>query len=179
MNVFRLDADVNNYRGIVLACQNDVVEFNRRFDGTPMKAAWTGKRKFVFVPRAKRKGDTPGLSSHIPVFNERSVEALRYLLEPNGELLPMTCEGERYYLFNITRVVDALDEPGCDLKLFRDGSIMAVERYSFLEDRLIGEAVFKLPQELLSYPFCTDPFVQRVKAAGLKGFKFDLLWSSD
>jgi hypothetical protein len=179
MNVYILDADVNKYRGIYYVNEEDVVQFNRHFDGKSMKRKWTGREKFAFVPRRLPKGDTPGLSSHIPVFNSKAVAALEDFLKPNGELLSIFCDGEKYFLFNVTRVVDALDEPKCELQLFDDGGIMDIVRYSFLKQKLTGVTIFKLPQDLLGWVYATDPVVDRVRAAGLKGFKFRQVWSSD
>jgi len=179
MKVYILDADANKYRGIYYTNEDDIIEFNQRFNGTPIKKSWTGQERFAFVPRRLIRGDTPSLSSHIPVFNSKAVNILGDLLEPNGELLPITCDGERLFLFNVTRVVDALDEGNSGLKLFDDGDIMSIEEYSFIEERLLGVVVFKLPQRPLGWPYVTDPFVERVQAAKLKGFRFRLVWSSD
>jgi len=179
MNVYILDADVNKYRGIHYVNEEDVVEFSHRFNGTSMKRKWTGREKFAFVPARLPKGDTPGLRSHIPVFSSKAVTVLEDFLEPNGELLPIICDKEKYFLFNVTKVVDALDEPNCELQLFDDGGIMDIVRYSFLKKKLIGVNIFKLPQDLLGWVYATDAFVDRVQAAGLKGFKFRLVWSDE
>jgi len=177
MNVYILDADVNRYRGIYYLNSENIVEFNRRFNGTPMRKTWRGQDKFAFIPERLPKGDTPGLSSHIPVFGSRAVETLADLLEPNGELLPIACDGEQYFLFNATRLVDALDEANCEVERFSDGGILDITRYSFFQKKLEGVIVFKLPQKPLWSVYVTDPFVERVKAAGLKGFKFPHIWS--
>jgi len=179
MRVYILDADVDTFRGIYLAGEDDWHEFTSRFNGTPMKDSWTGKELFKFVPRYLPKGDTPGFDATIPVFNAKAVKVLADLLEPNGELLPITCQGEDFHLFNVTRLVDALDEENSRLERFDDGRIWDVVRHSFFAERLAGELVFKIPQLPLGDVYATDPFVERVKAAGLRGFKFPLVWSSD
>lgn len=179
MKVYTFCADVNKFRGIYYTNEDDIIEFKRSFDGNPIKDTWTGNEQFAFVPARLRKGDTPGLSTHIPVFNSKAVEILADFLEPNGELLPITCDGERLFVFNVTRVVDALDEDNSELKLFSDGEIMDVVGFSFFEEKLSGMTVFKIPQLIRMDVFVTDPFVERVEAAKLKGFKFRLVWSSD
>lgn len=179
MNVYILDADVEKYLSIYYSNSDDIVEFNRKFDGSSLKKSWTGKEEFEFGRDRLPKGDTPGLSSHIPVFSPRAVEMLADLLKDSGELLPITCEGEDYFLFNVTRRVDALDEDASVLERFDDGDILRIVRYCFKEDKLIGVNIFKLPQEPLSYPYVTDAFVRRVENSGLKGFEFRLVWSSD
>jgi Immunity protein family (Imm11) len=179
MNVYILDADVNKYRGIHYINEEDVVAFNRRFDGRSIKRKWSGREKFAFVPRRMPKGDTPGLSSHIPVFSSKALTILGDFLKASGEVLQISCDAEKYFLFNVTRLVDALDEAKCELQLFNDGGIMDIVRYSFLKEKLIDVVIFKLPQDPLGWVYTTDPFVDRVQAAGLKGFKFRLVWSSD
>ena len=179
MRVHILDADVNEYRGLYYTNDDDVLEFKRRFNGKPMREAWTAEDRFAFVPRRLRQGDTPGLSTHIPVFSAKAVDVLADFLEPNGELFPITCGGQRFFAFNVTRVVDALDEQNCEVVRFSSGRLMTVDRFSFFEDKLFGITVFKIPQLVLMDVFVTDPFVESVQTAKLKGFKFRRVWSSD
>ncbi len=62
----------------------------------------------------------------------RAAEVLQPILEGNGELLPLDCEEGDYFIFNVTRVVDALDESDSDLVKFPDGKrIMEVKRFVF------------------------------------------------
>jgi hypothetical protein len=178
MRVYILDADVNTYRGIYYT-RKDIVDFNRRFDGRSMRKTWKDSGSFAFVPRRMSKGDTPGLSTHIPVFSLKAVNVLADLLKRNGELLPITCDDEAYFVFNVTRVIDALDERESELDLYNSGKIMNIARYSFFEDKLASASVFKIPQFLLGRVFVTAPFVARVKEANLIGFKFRPVWSSD
>jgi len=179
MKIYILDADVNKYRGLFYVNSEEVVEFNRLFNGTTLKRVWTGKEEFEFVPRRLPKGDTPGLSTHIPVFSARAVHLLVDILKGNGELLPISCDGQKYFLYNVTRIIDALDEPHCELERLRSGRIMDVVRYSFFQEKVTGTNVFKIPQAVLKDVFVTDLFVKRVRTAGLTGFKFRSVWSSD
>jgi len=179
MNVYILDAGTGRFRGIYYTNLDDMVDFDLRFNGTPIGKAWTAKERFAFVPNRSPKGDTPSYSSHVPAFSVRAARALDDLLRPNGELLPITCEGERYFLLNVTRVVNALDEDNCELERFDDGRIMAIDRYAFIERDLKRVVLFKLVQMPLSWAYVTDSFVERVQSARLEGFRFRLVWSSD
>jgi hypothetical protein len=179
VNVYILDADVNKYRPIYYTNEDDIVDFMRSFSGTAMKNNWTAQQKFQFVPRRLVKGDTPGLGTHVPVFSLKAANILADFLQPNGELLPIVCGDESYFVFNVTRVIDALDEDECELKLFDDGDIMDVVRFAFFPERIRGTTVFKVPQCILTDVFVTDPFVERVTDANLKGFTFRLVWSSN
>ncbi len=179
MRVYILGADGDTFRPIYLAMEDGGLEFTRRFNGTPLKNLLTGNEPFRFVPRILAKGDTPAYDPTIPVFNRKAVDALADLLEPNGELLPIKCGGEEYFLFNTTRLVDALDEDRSDLERFDDGRIWCIDRHSFVKDRVVGETVFKLRQRPIGRVYVTDPFVQRVLETGLRGFSFPLVWSSE
>jgi hypothetical protein len=180
MNIYFLRADVNNYKSIIYTDDDDIIEFNRRFNGAPLKKTWTSQYMFRFArnPRILIKGDTPGLSTHIPVFSSRAVTAVMDLLQDSGELLPIVCDDEYYSIFNVTRVVDALDEPKSKLRLFSDGKIMDIDRHAFFPEKLKGIHIFKIPQSVLMDVFITDTFVDIVKTAGLKGFEFRPVWSS-
>jgi len=59
--------------------------------------------------RRPLKSDYPCIDLTVPAFSGRAVEALRDLVQPCGELLPLTCEAGRFYAFNPTIVSHALD----------------------------------------------------------------------
>ena len=177
MRVYILGADGDTFRPIYLAMEDGGLEFTRRFNGTPLKNPLTGNEPFRFVPRILAKGDTPAYDPTIPVFNRRAVNTLADLLEPNGQLFSFMCQDEEYFLFNTTRLVDALDEDNCDLERFDDGRIMDIDRYAFFMEKLRGETLFKLRQDPLGSVYVIDPFVQRVLETGLRGFRFPLVWS--
>jgi hypothetical protein len=178
MRVYELGSDVEHYRSMGLATKRAFWRWHQRFDGTPLKRYWTGKEKFKYDQLDLPKGDTPGTLPGI-AFSLKAVIALADFLEPNGELIQIRCQKDTLFLYNVTRLVDALDEENCDVDRFDDGRIMFISRYSFFEDRLHGEVLFRLPRQRLWYPCVTDPFVLRVKEAGLKGFRFRLVWSTE
>src|SRR5690606_12140339 len=60
--------------------------------------------------RVAEYNDYPGIDMIIPAFSQRAVEALRSLLEPNGEILPLVTHTEtKYFVYNILTISDALD----------------------------------------------------------------------
>jgi hypothetical protein len=177
MNVYLLRADSNRYRGLILT-RGDLFEFANRFDGTLMKRPWADV-KFGWDPDmlSKPKGDYPSLIPSVPVFSRAAVAALRDLLEGAGEILPVKIAREEYFLHNVTRIVDALDESHSILHRFDDGRVFHDEEHSFFGDKLDGVSIFKVPQMPDLSIFVTDVFVKRVKQAKLKGFWLPLLWS--
>ena len=77
------------------------------------------------------KGDFPSFVGSVLVMSRRAVEALHDLLTQNGRLLPVVCDKDEYFVFNVTRLVDALDKPNSQVSRSDDGRIFNVHKYSF------------------------------------------------
>ncbi len=177
MNVYDLRAAADDYQCLVMT-QGDLFEFARRFNGTPMVLPWTDVTIEVYS-KAVPKGDFPSLIPDVPVFSRRAVEALADLLQGNGEALPISLGEEEYYLYNVTRVVDALDLARSEILLSDDGlRVLMVKKYAFSEKLLLGLTIFKLPEAHTGTVLVTDAFVDRVRSKNLKGFWFPAVWSS-
>ena len=180
MNVYILRADSDHYECLIMPF-DDLFEFTRRFNGKPLK------RKTVYElictdpdSYSDPKGDFPSLIPNVPVFSRRAVAQLHDLLDGNGELLSTFIGSEEHFLFNVTRVIDALDESKSEIIRFENSSkVMDIDSHVFYRDRLVGAVIFKIPQVRTMDVFVTDTFVDRVHAAGLKGFWFPLVWSSE
>jgi hypothetical protein len=112
--------------------------------------------------------------SSIPVFSENAVTVLEELLFVGGELLPLIFNTVPYFAFNVTRVIDALNQEQSEVTRFSDGSIMQVKQFVFAADRVRGVDVFKIPEQIRSTFFVSQRFVDLVKAHSLMGFKFHL-----
>lgn len=177
MIIFGLRPDVEAYQWLTFPRENDFL-VSQELRGTPVRDRW----EVLSVTPLKDdlsdnalSGDFPTLGT-IPVFSERAVNSLRDLLEANGEILPLTSADGSYSAYNVTTVVDALDEVRSKVTRFRDGRVMEILEYAFLPQRLGGLTIFKVPQ-ILSNVFVTDVFVSRVREAGLVGFKFNRVWA--
>lgn len=116
--------------------------------------------------------------SRIPAFSERAVAALRDLLEPNGELLPLKTEVGNYYAFNILKKSTALNLDDSDAT-FAPGSAketaIKIKKFAFDEYAVEDHVIFRIRE----YPVAvlvTDTFKQRVESAALNGFYFIQLW---
>jgi hypothetical protein len=146
------------------------------FHGQPIGAEW--EPPLLRLHDDKRRplpvGDFPSFIGTIPVFGERAVEALGDLLRAHGELLPIRTPSDTYYAFNSLKVIDALDEECSDIVPNGRGGILHIARIAFHADRLGAIPIFKIPETVRT--FVTDAFVDRVKEAGLLGFRFDPVW---
>ncbi|MGH2662091.1 MAG: imm11 family protein [Actinomycetota bacterium] len=182
MDVYVLDADANRFQNLILAREEDRRRLIGAFDGTPMAGTWTPPRVEVLAEEdgaARPPGDFPSLGGYAPVFSRRATDAVEDLLEDAGELLPLDSPDGTYLVFNVTRVLDALDEDRSDVRRFKStGRIMNIDRYQLIPERIGDAPIFKLSQIPRMYTFVTDRFVHRVRDAGLAGFLFDRkVWS--
>ena len=115
------------------------------------------------------------------VLSRNSMEALRLLIGPYVEFLPMRSGDGDFTAFKVIRFVDALDvqhslidwEP----RRMRDEGcsriIRQVRKYVFQQDKLVNEVIFRIPQLSTGFKvFVTDVFVRAVTAHQLLGFQF-------
>jgi hypothetical protein len=110
-------------------------------------------------------------------FSRAAVDALLDLLVENGEILPLECDEGDFFVFNVTRELDALDEGASELRRFGRngrGRVKQIVRHVFIPERLTA-SIFRIPQKPLRV-YVTQRFVDRVEAAGLTGFRFSPVW---
>ena len=174
MNIYILRSDYDKYQSFCFRNEADA-EVASRFNGKPIPD-WEP----VPVEPDEEDGDhLPAsdfpslLVSHMPIFSQRAVDELGDILEPNGQLLPLDYNRGLYYAYNVTKLVNALDEERSEIVRFSTGRIMDIKRYAFVRDELDeGLTIFKLLPTPLLRVFVTDRFVKAVEEAGLTGFKF-------
>jgi hypothetical protein len=182
MEIFRLIADSNHYEA-AWPVDSESFSLFGTFDGRS-QLPWTSPLMRPFGSEDQRgvesplpQGDLASPLSRVPVFSSRAVDVLRPMLEAAGEILPLDCPGRRYFAFNVTRVVDALDESRSILKRFSDGGVMRIVEPHFKREALEDAHIFKVSQ-LRTVVFVDDAFVERVLNAELKGFLFEKVWTS-
>jgi hypothetical protein len=139
-----------------------------------LRLATKWKRPKV-VGRVRKFNDFPCVGL-MPAFSERAVDALRDFLEPNGELLPLTTQLGSYYAYNLTTIVDALDLQRSRIRWLRKPiTAIEIERFEFIEKKLVGRSIFHLPQEP-TIAYVAQSFVFRAQANGLRGMNFKKVW---
>ncbi len=125
--------------------------------------------------RVRLFNDFPCVSGY-PAFSAKAVEALRDMLEPNGELLPLETSVGTYFAYNPTSVKDALDRKNSEINWLKEPiSIFRVDHYEFLADQLSGLTIFKIPEHTM-HIYVTQAFVDRAVQHNLMGFDFRLVW---
>ncbi|MCG8402552.1 MAG: hypothetical protein MJA84_13340, partial [Firmicutes bacterium] len=100
------DCNVDDYENLTWVNKIDIDEV-QSYDGRSKLNDW----KPLAVKRMYNReySNTPGLSSHIPVFDDRSVEVVKELLNGHAEILPLACSDGEFYAINVTEVLDCID----------------------------------------------------------------------
>jgi len=111
-----------------------------------------------------------------PALNFRAIEALADLLRQDGQILPLLSENGDYCVYNVTTLLDALDQDRSVVDRFSTGRIMTVRRFAFRPEVIAGHRVFKIPQLRRAHTFITDEFLRRVESASLTGLAPKKLW---
>ena len=152
----------------------DQVE-SRDWEVPRLKSIWKPLR---VVGRVRPYNDYPCVGMLVPAFSERAVEALRDILDANGELLPLVSDVGRYYAYNVTTVADALDLEKSQIKWMNKSELVLaqdIERYEFVPEKVASLTIFRLSVTTTRY-YVTDTFVRRFDAAGLRGANFIRVW---
>lgn len=177
MKIWHLDCDVDNYESFTWKGDINIDDI-QSFDGRSKKDNW--------IPIAVEKigskvlSNTPGLSSHIPIFDELAILTLKDLLNDSTEILPIKYSEGNYFIINIIDVINCIDYKKSEYKTFRDGKrIMRFIKYEFIENIVKDKHIFKIIDEPTRRPFVSDEFKRRVEESGLTGFKFELVWDSE
>jgi len=173
--VWILDFDANRFAGLLCVNEQDLDLLADAFRGEPLGPEWRPIDMYWETDGDTRpRSDFSTIVGGGLVLNERAKEALSDLLEGRGELLPLRVRDDGdHYVFNVTRLSEALNQGRSELAFFRSGRIMDVDRYEFHSSKLSADAIFKLPQIPEMYTFVTDAFRERVDQEGLTGFIFD------
>ncbi|MBX7104570.1 MAG: hypothetical protein K1X57_10850 [Gemmataceae bacterium] len=182
INVYWLIPAVDNPLFEGLATERDAPRLNNwPADWCRHYSTWESPRlsdtwqPIPVIGRVRLFNDFPCINMLSPALSQRAVDLLRDLLEPNGELLPVTHSIGTYYFFNCTRVLSCLDLDKSAASRTREGIVTRKERLVFLNEVVRGETVFRIrtqPPDL----FCTQTFADRVAAASLQGFVFVKVW---
>lgn len=177
MKIWILDCDVDHYENLTWKGQLDI-DYIQSFDGTKKTENWSPMKVQRMYDR--EFSNTPGLSPHIPVFDEKAICVLGDLLAGNAEILPLDCEDGNFYAINVINVMNCIDYEKSQYKTFRDGKrIMRFTKYVFTEKKIEGANLFKTQDEPLKRPFVSEEFRKRVVDNNLTGFKFELAWDSE
>ena len=157
----------------------DFETINALVNGERRASSWK-PLKFKLIDRNQGLSlhavDVPWLGSHALIFKPAAILPLRRTLEAHGELLPLTCERSKLWVFNPTHVLDALDPLSSQVTRFPNGRVMWVTRYGFVPEQIRGVAIFKISDLRVSPTFVSDEIVDLFREHHLTGLDFTQVW---
>ncbi len=129
------------------------------------------------------KTDFPTFTIATMVLDARAVARLRPILESCGEILPIRLSNDRdpLYLFNVTKIVNAVDMRRSRFMELPSGAIGPCELLVFDPTKLPSEPLFFKNTQMgtCTEIFATEAAVEAVKRSLLTDYDFRLVWSND
>ncbi len=129
------------------------------------------------------KSDFPALLPSVAVLSARAAERLRPILLHCGEILPvyLSNDPDIMYLFNVTRIINAVDMKRSRFMELPSGAIGPCEKLVFDPAKIPDDALFFKNTQMgpVTEIFATEAAVAAVKKARLTGHDFRLAWKSD
>ena len=162
---------------------NEFFTFNR-LKGKPLGKRWKPirvERVRVNNRESGRPSDAPYMfKSGVLVFRRSAVDALRDMLDANGELLPLEdTAGVELYAYNPRHVLEAIDYSQSKGHPGLRGGLAVVNTHVFFPNVVEGVDIFRQVYEPIGKIYLSERFLQRWKKAKLKGLDFELVWDSD
>lgn len=180
-SIYEVRPDLNNFQTLSILKSARFLTTDRV--GKPLSALW--KPPQVFVPKPKRpKPDIWQMGAFgFLILEANALSVLGRVVEPVGELLPMTFEKRRLTVLNLTHVTDCVEmaDSEIDVSKVLDVSGLAIDL------RRIEHSLFWFP-EVLMCPmiYATEgvfppemEFKALVEKHGLSGLWFRKAWSDD
>jgi hypothetical protein len=99
------------------------------------------------------------------------IPRLEGLLLPHGELLAAFGEGVDAVVFNVTKVVDALDERRSEIFRSAQGRILDISKFYLKRSAIVGIEIFKVPNLRVCPVLFTENAVkswERLRVTGLE-----------
>lgn len=171
MKIFKLSERTDCVRA---CCANEDIQFPPTLDGGSRKNYWEPFQVYIAPAKEKELATPPDFTfGIIPILSARAIIGLRPVLEKYGELLPINCPDGTYMVFNVTTVLEILDQAKSQGDRFASGRFMRIEKFVFKDTGFHGEEIFRIKGYERGSQFCTENFVRRVENLGLTGFDFD------
>lgn len=177
--IFRVAGDMEHFHTLVFGeADQTLLDMVQKMPFSSVRDVWIAPKVEVRLNEEISKdfplGDCPFLLSHTLVLRKSAWEALRNLLEPYVEVLPLEFEGEdTFYAVHPLTVVDALDSDASEMEWYKD-RILAVETYALMRARIPAEIpIFRVRGVEKLAVFVNESVFSKVFSEGLRGFSFD------
>jgi len=144
------------------------------FYNTRLKQGWQGVSSRFVQAEDSEPLPIPDISLWLAgaalVLSAQAMDLLGELVGPLGEVLPVNCEGESFFIFNCLHMVKA--EPSRSAQILEAGMPVGVERLGFASGDVAVSPLFKTRFDNCTGLYCNQAFKDAVENAGLVGVKF-------
>jgi hypothetical protein len=124
--------------------------------------------------RALEPVDAMRVNGDFLVVKDAALPRVERELAPYVEFLPLRCAQEPLTMLNVLQVADALDEEESQIKRFRDGGIMRVDRFVFRPEAVPTAGLFRVPQSMV-HMLCAQDTADMLRDR-LAGLDLEPLW---
>lgn len=183
MKIYEVQTDITKCQIIQRDDHSELHEFACK----KMSDQWISQGWYIYNPLDEKTHfyDTPGSTLIFDEFIRAS--DLGTLLEMSGEILPIEIENEKYYFLNVLGCYNLLNKELTEFEVYPDGTKSSIiEKYSFYENRIGGNPLFKVPEtskyQILCFEGICDPwdeFKGRYDEMGLTGLEFIEIYNSN
>ncbi|MBP3569141.1 MAG: hypothetical protein J6K04_08255 [Lachnospiraceae bacterium] len=180
MKIWKLEADYDKYDNL-----NPVKEWSwemtRSFDGRKKLSTWEPIEVERLEPeKGLDLADNMRVSTPVPIFSEKAKRLVEDLIGDSVEFLPSVSEEGKFWLVNVTTVLDCIDYEKSEVIRFKSsGRIMDIRKFVFLEEEVKNVDMFKIKEIPLQFPCVSDRFKELIESSDLTGFRFRLMWDSE
>lgn len=176
MKVWRIRADVERYASFEVDTEY-FLEHRQDFDGRSHADGWVPITLESIDEKPLPMGDALGFHFG-PLISERAVTVFRDLGLTGIEYLPFDCAGQIYYLPNVLGTIDCLEreKSKCLFSPTDPERVLIINRFVLKQELLRDPALFRLKDEPYIVGFVTETVVEAIRRAGLRGFRFELVW---
>ncbi|WP_105103580.1 hypothetical protein [Microbulbifer pacificus] len=139
-----------------------------------LKSIWNDSVSDNFQPLSKTSSEIPDVSlwdAASLVLNQKAYDSLNRYLESEGEFLPITCNGEKMYIFNCQSFGE--EDKAHTVKKYVNGTDMGLEYLEFNSDDVAKRFIFKSKLKGVNTLYCTTSFKALCKEFKLEGLRFD------
>ena len=153
-----------------------------KFDGRELLNNWKLLELVKCYPEKNNPlNDAPTFLSGVPLVNNRTKKVIKELIGDAVEFLPTSYENKNeFWIVNVTNVLDCINYNKAEPKRYsNNGRVMYFNRYSFFEDKVKNQDIFKIVECPRSYVFVSDKFKDIIEKNKITGFTFTLVWDSE
>lgn len=169
-------------KNITLTLEKDCdLEVLNNIDGHSLVDNWT-PIKVLIEGSKKKKKDFPSFLLKAPVISGKTKKVLEPFLKNHVEFLPLIGEEEHFYLCNVVKVIDDIDENKSISMYAKSGKFIKYEKIVFNNSILDQEqelTIFKINKISGKACFATDKFKKLIEQFKLSGPDFELIWDSE